>query len=111
MTNFEKLTEEIIKSMAEDGTPVTKEEAQQMAKMEIGAKNIKRYEKSLTPRKKSEKVRKIDPDKLKLFNILLNSMTTNKIVVTNQKNEAEFSFLFNNSNYTVKLIKHRPSKK
>ena len=30
--------------------------------------------------------------------------------VTNIKNEAEFSFNFGDNAYTVKLIKHRPSK-
>ena len=97
--------------MEADGTPVTKAEAEEMAKMEIGAKNIKRYEKSQTPRKKVEKVRKIDPDKVKLFDILTQAVEQSEIPVTFRKNEAEFGMLYNNSEYSVKLIKHRPKKK
>lgn len=111
MTEFEKLVKSIIRSMAEDGTPVTKAEAEEMARMEIGAKQIKKY--TVSEKKKNSKpiVRKIDQDKVKLFDILLNSVKTNEIVVTNQKNEAEFSFSYNNFDYSVKLIKHRPKKK
>ena len=111
MKEMEKLTAEIMKQMSDDGTPVTKEEAQQMAKMEIGAKQINRY--TVGEKKKNSKpvVRKIDPNKAKLFDILVNSVETAGIVVTNRKNEAEFSFLFDNSSYSVKLIKHRPKKK
>ena len=111
MKEMEKLTAEIMKQMLDDGTPVTKEEAQQMAKMEIGAKQINRY--TVGEKKKNSKpiVRKIDPNKAKLFDILVNSVETAGIVVTNRKNEAEFSFLFDNSSYSVKLIKHRPKKK
>ena len=110
MKNFENLVNEIIRTMAEDGTPVTKAEAEEMAKMELGAKQIKRYETS-GKRKKSEIVRKIDPDKLNLITILKNAVTADGILINSQNNEADFSFSFNNFNYTVKLIKHRPKKK
>ena len=45
---FEKLVLEIMKEAEADGEPITKEEAEEMAKMEMGAKEIKRYEKAET---------------------------------------------------------------
>lgn len=110
MKNFENLVNEIIRTMAEDGTPVTKAEAEEMAKMELGAKQIKRYETS-GKRKKSEIVRKIDPDKLFLIQNLDDCLCDMADNVQERKNESEIHFLYNDNSYTVKLIKHRPKKK
>ena len=110
MKNFENLVNEIIRTMAEDGTPVTKAEAEEMAKMELGAKQIKRYETS-GKRKKSEIVRKIDPDKLFLIQNLDDCLCDMADDVQERKNESEIHFLYNDNSYTVKLIKHRPKKK
>ena len=74
-------------------------------------KNIKRYEKSDKPRKKSTRERKVDEEKKRLLldtKVLIEGLGGQ---VTAVKNEAEFSFLFNDSSYTFKLIKHRPPKK
>ena len=75
------------------------------------AKKIKRYEKSDTPRKKpQDKERKIDTEKKRLLNdyrIITEGLGG---IITSVKNEAEFSFTFNNSSYTVKIIRHRPVK-
>ena len=86
-----------------------KAEAEEMAKMEIGAKNIRRRETSGKRKASAPKPRKIDPDKLKLFNLLTEAVGdfTDGIKC---KNEAEFSFSYNGNAYTVKLIKHRPKK-
>ena len=89
MKEIEILTAEIMQQMAEDGTPVTNEEAAEMAKMEINSRQINRYTSS--GQHKVKTVRKIDPDKVKLFDILTKAI--------------------NNSDYSVKLIKHRPKKK
>ena len=110
--NKEKIILQIMKECEQDGEPVTREEAEEMAEMEIKAGNIKRYEKSDAPRKKVTKERKVDTDKAFLFNLLVTGAASAS-AVTNivGKNEAEFSFLYNGGNYTVKLIKHRPPKK
>lgn len=75
------------------------------------AKKLKRYEKSDAPRKKSEKVRKIDPDKKELLSLLVEGITNKYPRMVSVKNEAEFSFNFKENSYTVKLIKHRPTTK
>ena len=55
---IEQLAQEIYKEMFADGEEVTHEEALEMARMELGAKEIKRYEQS-TVQKKPRKPREI----------------------------------------------------
>ena len=59
----EKLIARIMKECAQDGEPVTREEAEEMAEMEIKANGIKHYEKSDKPRKTTKKERKVDATK------------------------------------------------
>ena len=49
---LEKLAEQIFKEFERDGEPVTKEESLEMARMELGAKEIKNYAQAEKPRKK-----------------------------------------------------------
>lgn len=62
------------------------------------------------PRKKTERVRKVDEEKKYLLNLLISAINAENCVDT-VKNEAEFSFTFGENSYSVKLIKHRPPKK
>ena len=66
----------------------------------------RRYVKSDKPRKNAERVRKVDEEKKVILNKLMSVIDAEKIV----KNEAEFSFNLNGTDYTVKLVKHRPKK-
>ena len=66
----------------------------------------RRYVKSDKPRKKAERVRKVDEEKKVILNKLMSVIDAEKTV----KNEAEFSFNLNGTDYTVKLVKHRPKK-
>lgn len=66
----------------------------------------RRYVKSDKPRKKVERVRKVDEEKKVILNKLMSVIDVEKTV----KNEAEFSFNLNGTDYTVKLVKHRPKK-
>lgn len=66
----------------------------------------RRYVKSDKPRKKTERVRKVDEEKKVILNKLMSVIDVEKTV----KNEAEFSFNLNGTDYTVKLVKHRPKK-
>lgn len=78
----------------------------EMAEMERKAKQIKRYEKADAPRKKSTKERKVDNDKKYLLELLISAINEQNCI-DSVKNEAEFSFTFNENSYTVKLVKHR----
>ena len=110
MKDLEKLINEIMKEAEADGEPITREEAKEMAEIEIKADKMRRYEKSEKIRKKAERTRKVDEDKKYLltriegfiYNIDCNNIT--------MKNEVELSFEYNNNNYTLKLVKHRPPK-
>ena len=79
--------------------------------MTVKAKAVKRYEKADAPRKKVVKERKVDEEKKRLLNFCRIPIEGAGGIVTNVKNEAEFSFTFGNNCYTVKLVKHRPPKK
>lgn len=106
----EKLIEKIMRECEQDGEPVTKEEATEMAEMEIKANGIKRYEKSDAPRKTAKKERKVDTTKKRLLTdckVLLEGLGAK---VLNVKTETEVTFTFEGEEYSLKLIKHRPKK-
>ena len=108
---IEKLVEQIMCECEQDGEPVTREEAEEMAEMEIKSKEIKRYEQSDKPKEKKVKIRKVDEEKkyiLECVEDLLKNIVKAEINVV--KTETEISFNFNNNDYTIKLTKHRPPK-
>ena len=106
----EKLAEKIMIECEKDGEPVTKEEALEMAEMEIKANGIKRYEKSDKPRKKVTKERKVDETKKRVIQAVRVLLEGMNIDVTNVKNESEISFTVEDDDFTFKLIKHRKKK-
>lgn len=75
------------------------------------AKTVKRYEKADKPRKATTKERKVDEEKKRLLDLCRVPIEGAGGIITNVKNEAEFSFTFGDNCYTVKLVKHRPPKK
>lgn len=106
----EKLILRIMKECEKDGEPVTKEEAEQMAEMEMKAADIRRYEKSDKPRKPSTKERKVDETKKRILNncrVLLEGMGATTV---STKTETEVTFAFEKEVYTLKLTKHRQPK-
>ena len=107
---LEKLAEEIFFECYRAGEPVTDEEAMEMAKMELGEKEVKRYEKADTPRKKVEKVRKVDETKKKFINGFRIYLEGSGCEVQPLKNETDLHFTFEGENYSVKLTKHRAPK-
>ena len=104
---FEKLVLDIMKEAETDGEPITKEEAEEMAKMEMGAKEIKRYEKAETTATKKKREVKKDPEKIaiieKIFNFLLTNGFDNAIIKNEQR---EITF----GDYSLTLTKHRTKK-
>ena len=112
MDKFEKLVATIMKEAEAEGEPVTKEEAEEMAKMEMNAnKDLKRYEQSEKPRKKAEKVRKVDEEKKHLLSCVKTLFEGLGATIIATKTETEIEFCFNGNHYTIKLTKHRPPKK
>ena len=108
MDKFEKLIATIMKEAEADGEPVTYEEAKEMAEMEMNAP--KRYEHEQKPRKKAEKVRKVDEEKKEILSglrVYIEGKGAENITV---KTETEVSFTLNGNAYTLKLTKHRPPK-
>ena len=88
----------------------SREVAKEMAEMEIKAKGLKRYEQSEKPRKKVERERKVDQDKKEIIDELVACINRNIGKVLEVKTETEIKMVYNDTEYTVKLIKHRPKK-
>lgn len=110
MTNekFEKLIKEIMEEAAADGEPVTYEEGKEMARMEIGAKEIKRYEKSEEVSKKGKRIIPKDEEKVKIIKEIYNFLLTNGykgVTIVNEQREVKF-----NENFSITLTKHRTKK-
>ena len=112
MDKIEKLINTIMKEAEKDGEPVTRAEAEEMAKMELKANaDIKRYEQSEKPRKKAEKVRKVDETKKMILTTIFETIQDDFDSDTaTMENETSVHFTYRNEKYTVKLIKHRPPK-
>lgn len=106
----EKLIARIMKECEQDGEPVTRAEAEEMAEMEIKANGIKHYEKSDKPRKTVKKERKVDETKKRFLNGFRIYLQGLGATVEPLKTEAEMHFSFEDAEYTVKLVKHRPKK-
>lgn len=119
-SKIDALALEIFNEEKAEGMPVTMEEAQEMARMELGAKEIKRYEKSNTPKKKVERKRKEDPAKREIISTLAKNLDrvclddetsfhlVQSVVIKNP--EKEITFVFMGENYSVTLTKHRAPK-
>ena len=102
---MEKLIQEIMKDLE-----CSREDAEEVAKMEIKAKGLKRYEQAEKPRKKVERERKVDQDKKEILDELVACINKNIGQVLEVKTETEIKMVYNDTEYTVKLIKHRQKK-
>ena len=105
---FNLSKEEAIQLWLDDNDYTTNEVVEELS--EKAKKNIKRYEQSDKKRKPSTKERKVDEEKKKFlegFRIFVEGCGGR---LTNKKNEAEFSFTYDENDYTVKLVKHRAKK-
>lgn len=108
----ETLIAQIMKEAAADGEPVTREEAEEMAEMEIKAQGVKIYakseESSSKPRKKREV--KIDQDKLELMGVLNDAIMGFGLDAVTVNPQREISFDWHGMNYSVVLTQHRKKK-
>ena len=111
MDKFEKLVATIMKEAEADGEPVTKEEAEEMARMEIKANSSRNYEKSDKPKKERKpKERKVDAEKGHLLGCIKNLLVGMHADILAVKTETEVEFIYNGNHYTAKLTKHRPKR-
>lgn len=103
--NKENLINQIIAETKRNNEPVTREEAEEMAEMEINAKEIVRYETAEEPPKKKErKPHKKDPEKVKIISEFYNFLLTKgyeNVIIINEQREIQFN------DYSVTLTKHR----
>lgn len=110
----EKIIQRIIRECEKDGEPVTRAEAEEMADYEIKAK-VNGTEKVVgsagKPRKTAQKERKVDAEKAEILTACKELVENLGGNITNVKTETEINFLFNGTEYSLKLIKHRPPKK
>ena len=113
MDKFEKLVNQIMAEAEADGEPVTREEAEEMAKMELGAKEIKNYTQSDKPKKERKpREKKIDVDKVAIIRTLFECMTDGDYENLTIKNEQkEITFSLHGYEYSLNLVKHRSPKK
>ena len=109
--NKEKLIKQIMAEAEADGEPVTREEAEEMAEMEIKAKGIKNYTQGEKPKKKKNAERKIDTEKADILNWLMRGLYEVGGISCTTENENKLHFVYNENEYTVNLVRHRPPKK
>lgn len=110
----EKIIAKIMKECEADGEPVTREEAEEMAEMEIKANGIKNYTQS-DVEKKPRKKREVKKDVLKILFLKIlatwlesSTMNITDIVIVNE--QREISFKIKDDTYSLILTKHRPKK-
>lgn len=102
---MEKLIQEIMKDLE-----CSREDAEEVAKMEMKAKDLKRYEQAEKPRKKAERERKVDEVKKEIIDELVACISKNIGKVTKVKTETEIDFIYADEDFTLKLTRHRKKK-
>ena len=116
MDKFDKLVKQIMAEAEEDGEPVSREEAEEMAKMELGAQDMKNYTQATVEKKtKKPRERKVDETKKKILTeikVLLEGIQLNSGIDTDviMENETDLHFTYGGEKYSLKLTKHRPKK-
>lgn len=109
MMTKEKLVAQIMRECEKEGEPVTKEEAEEMAEMEINAKG--HYEQNVSKeRKTAKRERKIDHIKERFIKGISVYLRGCGCKVEPLVNETDLHFTFGENSYTLKLIKHRQKK-
>ena len=103
---MEKLIQEIMKDL-----DCSREDAEEIAKMELKAKGLKRYEQSDKPRmEKVQRERKVDEVKKEIIDELVACISKNIGKVTKVKTETEIDFMYADEDFTLKLTRHRKKK-
>lgn len=114
MTDKEKVIKNYMKKLK-----ISREDAEQLweddqadfigeegEKMTENAKELRRYEKGKSSRKKVVKERKVDTIKKHLFDLVINGIAE-EVEQIERHNEVSIAFVYNNENYSLKLTRHR----
>ena len=112
---MEKLIQKIMKDLG-----CSREDAEEVAKMEMKAKGLKRYEQAEKPRKKTEKKMELDKTKVEILEYLLTRMESRHCFLEEDewdfenlkiKNpQKEITFSIGEDEYSLTLTKHRKKK-
>lgn len=112
----EKLIKQIMVECEKEGEPVTREEAAEMAEMELRAKkDCRRYENDKTTRKKPQREKKIDAEKVAIIDFIVSFLKCSKLITAKNtimivNPQKEITFSIGENNYSVTLTKHRNKK-
>jgi hypothetical protein len=100
-----------MKECEKDGEPVTKEEAAEMAEMELKAKKgCRHYETDATKtRKPAAREKKVDAEKMEIISTVAEMLVADDVKITN--NQREIQFKIGQNDYSLVLTKHRKSTK
>ena len=110
MDKKEKLILSIMKSAEADGEPISREEAEEMAEMEIKAKGITEYAQASEKKPRKKREVKKDATKITLIKRLADFMQeiATNVEITNDQRTIEFIVM--GENYSITLTKHRKKK-
>ena len=107
--------EKLILSIMKD-LDCSREDAEEVAEMEIKAKGLRRYEKAEEQKPKKKREPKIDEEKVSILKLIFDLLSNEvyllelkDIVIANP--QKEITFKVGENEYSFTLTKHRPPKK
>ena len=116
--NKETLIKQIMAECEKDGEPVTREEAAEMAEMELKAKkDCRRYESDKTTRKKPQREKKVDAEKVEIIESVAHQLSrfvsqdskgAENVTIANK--QKEITFTVGKNEYSLTLTRHRNKK-
>lgn len=111
---LEKLAKQIFDECAKEGEPITMEEAQEMAQMEINAKGINlgaRAIESKAKKEKKQRIAQVSDEKKALFSLLweglFNYYGENAQI---SKQNKEISVQIGEKSFKIDIVEHRKAK-
>lgn len=112
--DLDKLALEIFKECEKDGEPVTMEEALEMAKMEVGAREVKR-EATTTEKKKADAPKKprtvkVSDEKVELFNLIFAAVADKHPTAAITKENKNIEVKIGEKTFKIDLIEQRQKK-
>lgn len=108
---LEQLAKEIYNEALEDGEPVTEDEALEMAKMELGSKEMLNYTQATVKKERKKAERKVDETKKLILETIRDIVHDDFDSEVIMENETNIHFTYRDEKYSLKLTKHRPPKK